>query len=88
MSGVDANYYIMSTAEVDFLLVALGESIRDLRHGLGISQEELGFRCNLHRTYISDLERGNRNVSFAALLSVAEALGVSVSQLTKNIEQK
>jgi len=57
-----------------------------MRHELGISQEELGFRCGLHRTYISDLERGLRNVSFGGLLAIARGLETTISELTRGIE--
>jgi transcriptional regulator with XRE-family HTH domain len=67
-------------------LLALGENIRRLRQNLTISQEELAQRCELHRTYMSDVERGYRNLSFLSLLAVARGLGVTISELTRNIE--
>ena len=67
-------------------LRALGENIRRFRQTLKISQEELAARCELHRTYLSDVERGNRNLSFFSLLAVARGLGLSISELTRNIE--
>ena len=67
-------------------LLALGENIRRLRRSLKISQEELAEKCGLHRTYLSDLERGNRNLSFLSLLAVARGLGLTISELTRNIE--
>lgn len=53
-----------------------GGKIRNLRKGKGISQEELAFRSGLHRTYISDIERGARNVSLKNIEKIAKALGV------------
>jgi transcriptional regulator with XRE-family HTH domain len=67
-------------------LLALGENIRRLRRSLKISQEKLVEKCELHRTYLSDLERGNRNLSFLSLLAVARGLGLTISELTRNIE--
>jgi len=67
-------------------LLALGENIRRLRRSLKISQEELAEKCELHRTYLSDLERGNRNLSFLSLLAVARGLGLTISELTRNVE--
>ena len=67
-------------------LLALGQAIRRFRRSLKISQEELARRCELHRTYLSDLERGNRNLSFLSLLAVARGLGSTISELTRNIE--
>jgi CheY-like chemotaxis protein len=48
---------------------------------LGISQEELGGRAGLHRTYICDIERGARNVSLESIEKLARALEISVAQL-------
>ena len=65
--------------------VALGQNIRKARRALNISQEELAHRSGLHRTYLSDVERGARNPSFASLLAVARGLGSTVSELTRDI---
>ena len=48
---------------------------------MGISQEELAERAGLHRTYVCDLERGNRNPSIASVEKLAQALELSVSAL-------
>ena len=66
--------------------VALGQNIRRMRRGLRISQEELAFRCGLHRTYLSDIERGARNPSLGSLLMVARGLNLTVSDLTRDID--
>jgi len=63
-------------------LLLLGVTIRRMRQSLRISQEELAERCGLHRTYLSDVERGQRNLSFLALLSIARGLGLTVPELT------
>ncbi|CDM97519.1 MULTISPECIES: helix-turn-helix domain-containing protein [Limnospira] len=67
-------------------LKALGFLIRQHRMAVGISQEELGLRCDLDRTYISGLERGVRNPSLTAIVALAEGLGITVSQLLDNLE--
>lgn len=59
----------------------LAENLRQLRKALGYSQEELANRCELHRTYIGSVERGERNVSLCSLEVLAQALGVSVPEL-------
>jgi CheY-like chemotaxis protein len=56
-------------------------AIRDKRSELGISQEELASRSGLHRTYISDIERGARNPSLESLQRLAKALEVSLPGL-------
>ena len=58
-----------------------GNSVRVSRNLLGLSQEELAERSTLHRTYISDLERGQRNPSLSTILRLAHALEISVSTL-------
>lgn len=62
-------------------LVKLGERVKELRLSQGLSQEELAFKCGLHRTYIGMVERGERNLNYLTLLKVAKGLGVSVRDL-------
>jgi len=68
------------------ILRALGYLVKQRRTALEISQEELGLRANLDRTYISGVERGVRNPSLTALLSLASGLGITVSDLLDNLE--
>lgn len=65
------------------LKALLGAAIKSERSALGISQEELAYRADLHRTYISDLERGARNPSIESIEKIASALEISVSMLFK-----
>lgn len=58
----------------------VGNRIKELRNRLGISQEELGFRAGVHRTYIASLEVGKRNISIATLEKIVVALEVSFSE--------
>lgn len=60
--------------------VKVGRRIKELRNKLGISQEELGFRSGVHRTYIASLEVGKRNVSISTLEKIVIALNVSLSE--------
>src|SRR5204862_1164845 len=55
--------------------------LRACRGRLGISQEELAGRAGLHRTYVSDIERGARNLSLESIDKLAKALGIPVSTL-------
>ncbi len=61
----------------------VGRRIKELRNKLGISQEELAFRSNVHRTYIASLEVGKRNISIALLEKIVIALEVSLSEFFK-----
>ena len=58
----------------------VGKRIKELRNRLGISQEELAFRSEIHRTYIASLEVGKRNVSIETLEKIIKALEVSLSE--------
>lgn len=58
----------------------VGNRIKELRNKLGISQEELGFRSGVHRTYIASLEVGKRNVSIVTLEKIVIALEVTLSE--------
>lgn len=58
----------------------VGNRIKELRNKLGISQEELGFRSGVHRTYIASLEVGKRNISIVTLEKIVNALEVSFSE--------
>ncbi len=61
----------------------LGKRIKDLRVEQGFSQEELASKSLLHRTYISDIERGGRNVSIENVERIAKALDIDPSELLK-----
>jgi len=65
----------------------LGIRIRARRLELGISQEDLGDRSGLHRTYIGHLERGEVNPSLLNILRVAAALDIDAGDLLKGLAQ-
>lgn len=67
------------------ILIQLGGRIRDVRKGLGISQEELAHLSGMHRTYVSSVERGERNISVLNLLSLAGVLGVDAADLVTGL---
>lgn len=58
-----------------------GNKIRELRLKQDISQEELAFRANLSKNYISDVERGTRNISLQSISKIARGFGVSEKDL-------
>lgn len=59
----------------------LGDNIRTLRLSKNLTQEQLAEICNLHRTYIGAIERGDRNVSLKNIIIIATALCVSPDYL-------
>jgi transcriptional regulator with XRE-family HTH domain len=66
--------------------VALGLAVRDLRRAVGISQEELGYRSGMHRTYVGGIERGERNPSWMNIVKLAQALAVKPYELVRRAE--
>ena len=69
----------------DDLLVLFGEQLKNFRKDRNISQEELAFRAELDRTYISGLECGKRNPTLKILVKLAISLKMSPSELLKNL---
>ncbi|MBT3413534.1 MAG: helix-turn-helix transcriptional regulator [Nitrospina sp.] len=67
------------------ILTGLGATIKKHRLKLGLSQEKLAEICELDRTYISLVERGNRNLSFISLSKLAIGLKTTISLLTKGL---
>ncbi len=66
-------------------LVVFGARIRDRRAQLGLSQEALAERCELHRTYVGSLERGERNVALLNILRLAAGLEIDAGELLKDL---
>ena len=64
-----------------------GQTIRWLRGELGISQEELGSRSDLDRTYVGGIERGERNPTLLSMLKLARGLGLPASVVLERFER-
>ncbi|MBU2573820.1 MAG: helix-turn-helix transcriptional regulator [Elusimicrobia bacterium] len=58
-----------------------GAGIKTFRKKKGLSQEALGFKSSLHRTYISEVERGLRNISIVNIARIAKALNLKIKEL-------
>ncbi len=71
--------------EYDKVPSKFGRRVRQLRIELSLSQEQFAALCNLDRTYISSIERGQRNVSLKNIAAIAKALDVSLSDLFEGI---
>ena len=63
-------------------------TVRWWRKKHGITQEELAERADLHRTYISMLERGVRNPTLEVLAQLAEALETPMSTIVRDVERR
>lgn len=68
------------------LLYAFGQTVRRIRLAKDISQEKFADICDLHRTYISDVELGKRNVSLENIGKMANALDMKISELFQEVE--
>ena len=68
------------------ILLKYGQVVRKIRLEKGISQETLADLSGLHRTYMSDVELGKRNVSLENIDRIANALEVSISEIFKQRE--
>ena len=62
-------------------LRAFGAAVRSRRESLTLSQEELCFRSDLDRTYISGIERGVRNPTLKTMVRLADALKIKLDEL-------
>ena len=69
------------------LRAKLGKAVRRLRTDAGYSQESFADACQLHRTYIGSVERGEINISLENLERIARTLKVSVSTLFLEAEE-
>lgn len=63
----------------------VGKNVRRIREELGLSQEQLAFEAELHRTYISGVERGVRNPTVLVIDRLAEALRVEPFELLQRL---
>lgn len=63
------------------ILEVFGKNLRKYRTNLGLSQEKFAEMCDLHRTYISDVERGQRSISLGNVQKVADALKIEPYKL-------
>ncbi|MBC2667196.1 helix-turn-helix transcriptional regulator [Novosphingobium flavum] len=61
--------------------IRLGRNVRALREAKGWSQEDYADRAGIHRTYVSDIERGRRNPTITVVEKLAEPLGVTAGAL-------
>ncbi|OFY71025.1 MAG: transcriptional regulator [Bacteroidetes bacterium RIFCSPLOWO2_12_FULL_37_12] len=63
------------------ILIKFGERVRKIRKENGLSQEQLSFEADLHRTYIGMIERAEKNITLANIEKIANALKVSIIDL-------
>lgn len=65
-----------------------GKTLRSLRNYRGYSQEYVGDKTGLHRTYISDIERGERNISLINIIKICNVLETKPSAFFNEMEKE
>ncbi len=66
------------------ILISFGARVRELRKASGMSQEELSFKADLHRTYIGMIERAEKNITLTNIDKIAKALGIDIEKLLEH----
>ena len=77
---MDSSYKPLKTKRTP-LQVSFGVRVASKRHQKKLSQEKLAELCDLHTTYISSVERGERNISLANIYKIATALDCLMADL-------
>lgn len=72
----------------DTLEGAFGSVLRQLRESKGLSQEELADQCSIHRTYVSQLERGLKSPTLRLVWQICASLDVSPLSLITNVQKR
>jgi len=67
------------------ILARFGRRVRELRLKKGLSQEAFAEKCDLDRTYVGGIERGERNLALRNIDAIAHGLGVTLSELLKGL---
>lgn len=69
------------------ILKTVGKNLRRYRTEAGLSQEELAFECDIHRTYVSGVERGIRNPTVITLERLSRPLGVTIADFFEDLAE-
>jgi transcriptional regulator with XRE-family HTH domain len=72
-------------AKKDDILVRFGQRVRALRQERGLSQEGFAAECDLDRTYVGGIERGERNLALRNIDRIAKTLGVTLAELMEGL---
>ncbi len=72
----------------DTLEGAFGSVLRQLRESKGLSQEELADQCGIHRTYVSQLERGLKSPTLRLIWQICASLDVNPLSLITNVQKR
>ena len=75
-------------AAKDPMLRQLLDYLRSVREEKGWSQEDFGYECGLHRTYVGSAERGEYNLTLLTLRRITDALGISLLDAVKGMSRR
>ena len=64
-------------------MINFGDRVREIRKKKGLSQEELAYKADLHRTYIGMIERAEKNITLINIEKIANALEIEIADLIK-----
>ena len=67
------------------ILERFGQRVRKLRAERGFSQEGFAYACELDRSYVGGIERGERNIALRNIEKIAETLGISLAELMEGL---
>ncbi|TQN41681.1 helix-turn-helix protein [Blastococcus colisei] len=76
----------VSPAPVSKAATQFGERVRTRRNELGLSQEALAHACDLHWTFLGQVERGRRNLTLHNILKIARGLGIDPGELVRGLK--
>ena len=79
--------YLIFSMSKKKILVLFGEKVRELRKEKGLSQEELSYKSDLHRTYIGMIERAEKNITLVNIEKIAKALNVELKDFFSSIKK-
>ncbi len=77
---------LLNPTERKALRKGLGNLVRERRKNIGLSQEDLGFECGLHRTYIGSIERGETNLTIENIALLAITLRCDLTDLIPSLK--
>jgi transcriptional regulator with XRE-family HTH domain len=69
------------------LAIQLGRVVAKLRSDANLNQDELAWRADIHRAYMGHIERGEKNITVAMLVQIADALEIPPSRVLKELER-
>jgi transcriptional regulator with XRE-family HTH domain len=71
--------------EEDKLLKSLGDNLKKIRELKNLTQETLAYEAGFSRSYYTEVENGKRNISLINIKKLANVLGISLSEILKNV---